>query len=696
MARQGFRKVGKPSAQNGSRKAIRPLATLESYKMAGKPQSETSLACANKTSTLKFCLRRRQGDNRLERLGGTPLFRRRVDSIAFPLLPRQRYDLKLRDFRSLLPPNYAMGLLEFIRPKPRLAIGDCASRTTSCTESFPVNLSGRSHFGRKTRICRIRQDDGTFSIELLDRDKPVRLDGRILDGTTSIELDRPYGLSLSNRLIVIRISRQEEPLDQNFEEPSWDIAEAAKPEDRETVLDHELDRQTLKARYPDLQNYLAFPSNTDACFTLADLVDTLEQDATQNPEPNPQNTPPATQNPEPRTQKDAQTCPYCWKKFALGDALNIAAHASLTGDPILGQHAKLRFAAERFNHLGQALDAEGTVSIDLACPHCRGRLPPSFFSHRQLILSLVGAPSSGKSYYLSVLLRQLPEELIRQFGANLQDGDPSGNAQLNEMKNRLFSATSPEDAFISKTDFEGVMYERLYRDGQLAPLPRPFVYYLQRLKQPDTRASLVFYDNAGEHFKPGVALDDSPGALHVAASAGLLFLFDPTTHPAFRKLLRRKRDPQLRTHATDEQDTILAELGVRVKKMRGIESHQKTDTPLAIMVGKFDLWRSLLPEDALHLPETAPLTPEQLDANSSQVRQLLAQLCPTIVANAEALSSVVRYFPVSPLGHSPRLIEEGPLAGRLAPNPRRLKPLLVTTPALWILRQQAEELLNEE
>jgi len=256
------------------------------------------------------------------------------------------------------------------------------------------------------------------------------------------------------------------------------------------------------------------------------------------------------------------------------------------------------------------------------------------------------------------------------------------------MKNRLFSATTPEDAFISKTDFEGVMYERLHRDGKLVPLPRPFVYYMQRLDNPDARASLVFYDNAGEHFKPGIALDDSPGALHVAASAGLLFLFDPTTSPSFRKRLRRKRDPQLRTQATDEQDTILAELGVRVKKMRALESYDRVDTPLAIILGKFDLWQNLLPEGSLHLPEDRQLTDEEIAHNSIQVRQLLTQLCPTVVANAESISTNVTYFPISSLGHSPKEIPEGPLAGRLAPNPKRLQPLLATTPVLWILSQQ--------
>ncbi|MDQ8199875.1 hypothetical protein QEH56_17060 [Pelagicoccus enzymogenes] len=602
-----------------------------------------------------------------------------------------------------LPAFLLMGFLDFFRPKIRLAIGDCSTRTLSQADSFPVNLSGRKSDGTKSPLCRIHHLDGDFSLEPLSTNVPLKLDGQTVARETPLKANRNYGLALDTHLIVIRITRRPDRLGDGFSEGNWDIAPRETPDDRETLPPSQLSAQRLSHHVKHTEDYLAFPTYGDTCFLLSDLVASLDPDTasqSQKPEPSPAQAPPnkaplpprpapsSSLGMQPRPSSEAHACPYCWKPFAPGDALNIAVHDSLTGDPILGSHVKLRFAAERFNSLGQALDSEGTPCPDLACPHCRGRLPPSFFAQPQHILSLVGAPSSGKSYYLSVLLRQLPEDLIRHYSANLQDGDPSGNAQLNEMKNRLFSATNPEDAFISKTDFEGVMYERLYRDGKLVPLPRPFVYYLQNLENPDQRASLVFYDNAGEHFKPGIALDDSPGALHVAASAGLLFLFDPSSSPPFRKLLRRKRDPQLRTDATDEQDTILSELGVRVKKMRALESHEKVDTPLAILVGKFDLWQSLLPPDTLHLPEDRPLTSEEIAQNSRHVRSLLAQLCPTIVANAESISSKVTYFPLSSLGHSPKEIAEGPLAGRLAPNPKRLNPVLPTTPVLWILSQQ--------
>lgn len=590
-----------------------------------------------------------------------------------------------------------MGLFDFFRPKTRLAIGDSSTRSITHTDKFPVNLSGRSFDGRKSPLCRIHHLSGEYSIEPLDSEQALFLDGRPIRQELPLKPNRNYGLSLNHHLIVIRLTRKPKQIGEGFEEGNWDIAPRENPGDRETLPSAQLDKESLSRSYRSPQDFLAFPTYGDANFPLSELIASLAPSPPGNstsPDAPESSTSSSVSRPPFPAAEDGTPCPYCWKPFSPGDALSIAVHESLTGDPVLGSHVKLRFSAERFNSHGQALDSEGTVCPDLACPHCRGRLPPSFFAQDQHILSLVGAPSSGKSYYLSVLLRQLPAELIQHYGSNLQDGDPTGNAQLNAMKNRLFSATSPEDAFISKTDFEGVMYERLHRDGKLVPLPRPFVYYLQRLDDPASRASLVFYDNAGEHFQPGVPLDDSPGALHVAASSGLLFLFDPTTSPPFRKLLRRKRDPQLRTHATDEQDTILSELAVRVKKMRALESHEKTDTPLAILVGKYDLWRGLLPEDAIQIPEYRPLTTEEIESNSTHIRNFLAALCPTIVANAESLSEHVRYFPISSLGHSPKEIKDGPLSGRLAPNPKKLTPILTTAPIFWILEKQIPDLLH--
>ena len=112
------------------------------------------------------------------------------------------------------------------------------------------------------------------------------------------------------------------------------------------------------------------------------------------------------------------TCPICWLKFDRPDVLSIAIHDDLRGDPKLGDDAMLRFVPTEFNSKGQALDPMGLPTTDGACPHCHRKMPPGFMDVPHHIFSIVGAPSSGKSYYLSVLVRQANTTLIRRLLAS--------------------------------------------------------------------------------------------------------------------------------------------------------------------------------------------------------------------------------------------------------------------------------------
>ncbi len=399
------------------------------------------------------------------------------------------------------------------------------------------------------------------------------------------------------------------------------------------------------------------------------------------------------------------TCPTCWLKCDAGDTMNIAAHDSLRGDPILGEDARLRFFPTRFNDLGQALDPLGLPSADLACPHCRRRLPPGFLDVPQFIFSIVGAPSAGKTYYLSILLKVLQQTLYKQFGLVLKDGDPTGNILLNQMKNRLFSASKAEDAILAKTALEGAMYERLPRYGKVVALPHPFAYALGRAVQragvaPDdsdhsTDCSVIFYDNAGEHFEPGVDVEDSPGALHVASSASIFFLFDPTSNFAFRKILTGSADPQLAQNTRlDQQDSIMAEMEIRVKRLLALEADRKIDIPLAVLIGKCDVWKHLVSWQEFKNPlHDGKIDHALVDANSARLREFMIRVDPTIVAHAEGLARTVRFFPVSAFGHSPAKIESGASAGLLAPDPTRIEPIFLEIPTLWALSRLMPQLV---
>ena len=380
------------------------------------------------------------------------------------------------------------------------------------------------------------------------------------------------------------------------------------------------------------------------------------------------------------------TCPICWLKFDRGDVMHVAVHDSLFGDPLLGEEQMKRFHATRFNDRGQALDECGIPCTEIACPHCRRTLAPGFFDEPHKIFSIVGAPQSGKSYYLTVLIKLLQTTLFRDFGVVFRDADPSGNAPINEMKAHLFSAQNPAQAFLTKTQLEGSMYERLPRYDRMVTLPKPFIYSLSGAESDDENCSIVFYDNAGEHFQPGQDSTNSPGAQHIASSDAIFFLFDPTINPDFRRSISDSEDPQFKSQVSDQQDIILAETEVRIKKLLGLDRREKVQTPLAIIIGKCDSWIDKIGSENLKNPIVdGTLDVGAVEANSQLVRNLMEEYCPYVIANAERISSDVCYFAASAFGHTPVTFEDDKGVSRIGPDPQKINPMYVEIPTLWAL-----------
>jgi hypothetical protein len=376
-------------------------------------------------------------------------------------------------------------------------------------------------------------------------------------------------------------------------------------------------------------------------------------------------------------------CPQCWMTFRPGEVMAIACHEDLRGDPVLGSAAMRRFLPRHFDEHGFPLDEMDCTCRDLACPHCRHQLPLDLFRLPFHIVSLVGIQRSGKSYYLAILARIISQIMARDFRVRWEDLDPTGNIPLNDLRNRLFAAPDAESAALEKTSLGGVMYTEVHRSGRVVAMPRPFTY---RVTHPSgQQAAFVFYDNAGEHFMPGIAVEESPGALHVTEASAILFLFDPLVSTEFRRHLKPGADPQLELHEVpDIQDIVLDEMRVRFARARGHAARDNLAIPFGVIVGKCDAWIQLLGGSEVLRPvvQDGRLNRASMEHNSALTHQLLQEHCPEITARLNALSSQTLYFPVSSFGHTPLRTTRG-----VAPDPKKLQPWLAEVPVLWALDQ---------
>ena len=406
------------------------------------------------------------------------------------------------------------------------------------------------------------------------------------------------------------------------------------------------------------------------------------------------------------------TCPNCWQKFPPESALAVAGHSDLTGDPRLeDQTEPLRFVPTRFTPEAAAIDERDTPSFELACPDCHLVVPRVVFERRDtLFLSIFGRTFSGKSYFLSALGRQFDTSFPQRFGLGVTEPHPPSNSVIRDYKNKLFSNPDPDALVdIPSTQASGTHhYQSVVHKGDIRSYPRPMFFQVAPTgRHPNAKHPVRFtrticlYDNSGEHFTPRWAKPSRPETEHLARSSALLFVFDPTREPAFVDRCRgRSSDPQFeetgRQKENEPQDVILTTADHNVKKWLGREIADPLDTPLVVIVAKFDAWRHLVTGD---LPAFATgsagdfatlhaFRPKIVEAVSSRIRELLLSLCPAIVAAAERFSRRVCYVPTSATGCSPVVAGRKP-TGEPDYKFRRgsIQPIWAEVPLLWVLSE---------
>lgn len=395
------------------------------------------------------------------------------------------------------------------------------------------------------------------------------------------------------------------------------------------------------------------------------------------------------------------TCPHCWHRSSPGDLLWVSQHADLIGDAVAGPDAQKRFVPSRFNSDCQALDSRGMACQLLACPRCHLVIPRALTRTEPFFLSIVGGPSSGKTWLLTSMTWSLRRVLPTGFKLQFTDADTLCNVMLNENEAKLFLSENPDELTnLHKTEEKGGgFYDSVSIDGQPMQLPKPFVFQFKpssdhpRHNMDNIHRVMCLYDNAGESFQPGHDTALNPTTQHLAKSRAIMFLFDPTQDPRFREKCRAfSTDPQLAVRpkmqqgeSAMSQHTLLIEAAQRVRRYAGVPHHKKHERPLLVLVAKSDVWEKLTGEDLASEPfvDTGRglkvLDMPRIERISSLVRNMLLENTPEIVSAAEEFCQWVIYIPVSALGGPPEFVD-----GKFGSRPRNVKPRWVTVPFLYL------------
>ncbi len=411
-------------------------------------------------------------------------------------------------------------------------------------------------------------------------------------------------------------------------------------------------------------------------------------------------------------------CPHCWNEFAPEDALWISEAPALLGDYKLGETERVRFLPTEYDARGAAVDAKGYSCKDLACPRCHLKLPACALDSPALFMSIVGAPASGKSYYLASSTFMLRSSLASKFRLNFLDGDPEMNAKLSSYETMQFVANSSELVKIEKTqEFGGDLYNTVLIGDQSVTFPQPFVFlaapgagHPNEGKEDVASRMICLYDNAGESYLPtkGADLASNPVTRHLAQCKCLFFLYDPTQDPRFRKACREvSKDPQVYDDSgmrvsTLRQDSVFAETAKRVRAHNNIPSYQKFDRPLVVIVSKADVWRRLVPSLDLNVEPVAPFKYRDFNVcalrndvvrHASQLtRNMLMKYAPEFISSVESFASDVVYIPVSATGVSP-VVDQNDAEKSGGFRASEIRPIWIDVPMIYAISRLTKGLI---
>ncbi len=375
-------------------------------------------------------------------------------------------------------------------------------------------------------------------------------------------------------------------------------------------------------------------------------------------------------------------CPYCRTVSPIDDVLSVSVSPALLGDPVLGEYEQSRFLPTQFTSNGLAVDSEGGVCTETACPVCHMAFSQELLNAPQIVMSVIGTSGAGKSVFLASSIWRCRHVLPGLFGVRFMDLDPVANRWINAYEEKFFfQGKSERLQQIAKTDMNDTSLTRSVSiDGEAVLLPLPSFFQTTPRGMAKSH-SLVVYDSAGEHFGAGEDRHGSFVTLNMLNADVLYFMFDPSADPRFEDYLNRGSGTAENT--LQRQDTLIAEMAARIRRHYGTRYRSKLDRPLIFGVSKADLLREHLNLEAPVYRKISEgrsmLDLKVLKEVSDSTESFLAKIVPEVVATVRDIATEVWFLPVSALGHNPQ---------REGVRPMDIKPVWAELPIVFTLARR--------
>ena len=395
------------------------------------------------------------------------------------------------------------------------------------------------------------------------------------------------------------------------------------------------------------------------------------------------------------------TCPYCFKKFSNKDVEYQCENieTSVTGAKKCPEEADQRFN----DHWGQPVESRhffkgspfsifgsgprpskcdkcGKPSSRFVCPHCHNWLPTEMIEEGSEIISIVGAPNSGKTVYFFNLMHQLNIKSPLGIKVTVQDEGPNRDRKTSVIFKDMVTTMYDDHQLPEKTPV---------REGEK---PVPLIFKISNKKagvKGGKTIYIVFYDTPGEAFQDSEQI--AVMADHVSNSAGILLFVDPYNISKLTETIQAASGEEVVAGSVLENETVLNSL------LQKVNIKESVNKPFALVFSKIDMVLKGLEEEGSE--ELGNIL--DLSKNSSFIKKKKLSLSEiNLISDAlEQMSEEwdvsymkekirekykeenIKFFAVSSLGSEP---EDGEI--------KDLKPYRVMDPLVWILYKMGFEI----
>jgi hypothetical protein len=307
----------------------------------------------------------------------------------------------------------------------------------------------------------------------------------------------------------------------------------------------------------------------------------------------------------------------------------------------------------------------GGEAMRRACPQCHTALPIDFVGTINPMIGLVGSKGSGKTVLMTVLVKQLREQIAARFNADIRiatdnpDGQQGIAAYRRQREVPLFGT---ERDLPTKTD-------RFSQRQYATPIVLRW-----RARKP---TMLALIDSAGEDLGD----ETSTHTLnYLKACEYLIITLDPFSLPSARARINLPKEAQ---QVDDEVPIdVVANITAYLRTYHKVATKKKIKVPVAIVFTKIDAFYPTI-DPGNPIVASASSTPAYDETDGIQVHEQMRALLTEWDASAldrhlQQNYENYRYFAVSALGAEPEYASAKVATGGVRPH-------RIQDPVLWLM-----------